>query len=207
MLRHRSLFLKHNKDICRLATRASAEIFPGGETSTLFRLPSMQCKWMFTKRLHFLHHKENAQCYGNSHKKCASLAAIARYVTIISTIGYLQIFKTGSFHRRIAMFFNPTINYDFSLPSKTCQRHLETRAANVSDLVQSHQSPFQKEPCLSLVSFQFFHRERSSYINRTSTVVRYVDTTIGLTKLSMQELNQLFGTKMVTSGFLKIFYS
>jgi len=29
------------------------------------------------------------------------------------------------------------------LPSKVCQRHLETRAANVWDFVQSDQSPFQ----------------------------------------------------------------
>jgi len=44
-------------------------------------------------------------CYGNSHKKCASLAAIAWFIMIIFTIGYLQIFKTGYFfHRSIAIF-------------------------------------------------------------------------------------------------------
>jgi len=32
---------------------------------------------------------------------------------------------------------NETKNYDFILPSNTCKRHLETRAANVWDLVQS----------------------------------------------------------------------
>jgi len=42
------------------------------------------------------------------------------------------------------MVFNETINYDFILPCKTCQRHLETRAANVWDLVQSDQPPFRK---------------------------------------------------------------
>jgi len=30
-------------------------------------------------------------------KKCASLAAIARYITIIYTIAYMQIFKAGHF--------------------------------------------------------------------------------------------------------------
>jgi len=65
------------------------------------------------------------------------------------------------FHNSIAMVFNETTNYNY-LPRKTCQRHLETSAANVRDLVQSDQSPFQK-PCLSLI----FHGERSSYIKLT----------------------------------------
>jgi len=41
--------------------------------------------------------------------------------------------------RSIAMVFNETTMYDFILPSKTCQRHLEARAANVLNLVQSFQ--------------------------------------------------------------------
>ena len=56
----------------------------------------MQCKCAFAKHFSLttrLHHKENALCYNNGHKKCASLAAIARYIPIIFTIGYLQIFK------------------------------------------------------------------------------------------------------------------
>jgi len=32
-------------------------------------LLTMQCKWMFTNSLSFLHYKENAPCYGNNHKK------------------------------------------------------------------------------------------------------------------------------------------
>jgi len=32
-------------------------------------LLAMQCKLTFTKRLFFLHYKENARCYGNNHKK------------------------------------------------------------------------------------------------------------------------------------------
>jgi len=36
----------------------------------------------------------------HSYKKCASLVAIARYITIIYTIGYLQIFKVGYFFSR-----------------------------------------------------------------------------------------------------------
>jgi len=55
----------------------------------------------------------------------------------------MQILKTGYFshfsHRSIAITTNETTNYDFILPSKTCQRHLETRAANVWDLVRSDQ--------------------------------------------------------------------
>jgi len=52
------------------------------------------------------------------------------------TIGYLQIFKQGtSFHRSIAIMTNETTNYNFILPSKTCQRHLETRAVILSKAI------------------------------------------------------------------------
>jgi len=78
-----------------------------------------------------LHHKENAPCYNNSHKQCASLAVIARYITIIFTIGYLSRQST-SFHRK---FFNETTNYEFVLPRKTCQRLCATKAANIWDPV------------------------------------------------------------------------
>jgi len=48
-------------------------------------------------------------------KRCASLAAIARYIMIIFTIGYLQIFKTRYFfHRSIAITTNKTTNYDLA---------------------------------------------------------------------------------------------
>ena len=48
------------------------------------------------------------------------------------TTGYLQIFKTGYFfHRSIAITINETTVYDFISPNKSCQRHLETRSANV----------------------------------------------------------------------------
>jgi len=39
------------------------------------------------------------------------------------------------------------------LPRKTCLRHLETGAANVWDLIQRNQSPFQK----TLLVFYFFY--------------------------------------------------
>ena len=47
--------------------------------------------------LPLLHHKENAPSYDNSDKKCASLAAIARYITILYTIGYPQTYKAEYF--------------------------------------------------------------------------------------------------------------
>jgi len=37
----------------------------------------------------------------------------------------------------MAIVFNETTIFDFVLPSKTCWRHLETRALNVWNLVQS----------------------------------------------------------------------
>ena len=79
---------------------ASAEIFPGdgakSEFCYHFQVADDKCKRTFTKRFTlFLYHKDNAPCYGNNHKKCVSLAAIARYITIIYTVGNLQIFNAG----------------------------------------------------------------------------------------------------------------
>jgi len=45
----------------------------------------MQCKWKFTKRFTHSTQKEIAPFYGNSHKKCTSLAAIARHFEISYT--------------------------------------------------------------------------------------------------------------------------
>jgi len=73
---------------------------------TLFRLLAYRCNvnGCSQNTLPFLHHKENAPCYGNSRKKSASLAAVVRYIMIIFTIGYLQIFKIEYFsHRSIAI--------------------------------------------------------------------------------------------------------
>jgi len=65
-------------------------------------------------------------------QKWASLAAIARYIMIIYSIGYLHICKTGYyFHKRIAITTNETTNYDIIFTYKICQCHLETRATNV----------------------------------------------------------------------------
>jgi len=99
--------------------------FPGGTTS-VFTSPFLGCyrcnaNGCSQNTSPFLHHKENAPCYGNSRKKWASLTAIARYIMIIFSIGYLQIFKTGCFfHKSVAITTNETTNDDFILPSKTC---------------------------------------------------------------------------------------
>jgi len=47
------------------------------------------------------------------------------------------------FHRSIAITTNETTVYDFITPNKTCERHLETRSANVWNLVRSNQSLFK----------------------------------------------------------------
>ena len=62
------------------------------------------------------------------------------------TKGYLQISKQracfqGSTamvfkEKNIAMVFNEATVYDFSLPNKNCQRHLETRVSNVWNLIE-----------------------------------------------------------------------
>ena len=47
-------------------------------------------------------------------QELASLAAMARYIIIIFSIGYLQSFKTGYFfHKSIAITTNEITNYDF----------------------------------------------------------------------------------------------
>jgi len=50
-------------------------------------------------------------------------------------IDYLQIFQAGYFYlqikKQIAVVFKQNYNHVFSLPSTTCQHHLEKRAANV----------------------------------------------------------------------------
>jgi len=53
------------------------------------------------------------------------------------------MFVWGFFDRDFCKLAEIT-NYDFILPSKAYQRHLETRASNFWDLVQSDQSPFAK---------------------------------------------------------------
>jgi len=95
--------------IAHLNVCVSRNFSRGGNINILLisvRLLTMQWKCTFAKRCTVstrLHHKENAPCYDNIHKKCASLAAIATYFTIIFTTGYLQITKQGTFHRSIVM--------------------------------------------------------------------------------------------------------
>jgi len=86
----------------------------------------------FHKTLNLYYTTKNAPCYGNHHKKNASLSAIARDISIttIYTIGCLQIFNAGHFFSSmhchdlqrkkhcIAMVFNETTNYDYILLSK-----------------------------------------------------------------------------------------
>jgi len=99
------LFVSHYLCIYQWTQRASKYFFPG-ETTSAFTLPFLGCyrcnaNGCSQNTLPFLHHKENAPCYGNSRKKCASLAAIARYIMIIFTIGHLQIFKTWYFFTEV----------------------------------------------------------------------------------------------------------
>jgi len=62
-------------------------------------LLTMQCKWTFTKPFILVTLQRKCPCFGNNHKKNASLAAIARYISImiIYTVGYLHIFNAGQF--------------------------------------------------------------------------------------------------------------
>ena len=51
------------------------------------------------------------------------------------------------FQRRIAVSYK-TKKYKFILPSKTCQRHVETSSSNDLDLVQCDQLPFDQSKLL-----------------------------------------------------------
>jgi len=89
---------------------SSAEIFPGVNLNILLILfrfltnangPSQSILPFYTKK--------TALFYGNSHKKCTSLAAIARYNAISYKIDYMQIFQARYFFtKQIAMVFNKT---------------------------------------------------------------------------------------------------
>ena len=79
---------------------------------------------------------------GQQSQKCACLAAITRYITISFTIHYLQIFKARYFFS--PTYFGETTNYDVIFLRKTYHRHVEARAANFWDLLQSDQPPFDK---------------------------------------------------------------
>jgi len=54
---------------------------------------------------------------------------------------------SADFQNRVLLF--PEVQYCHGLLPSKCQRHLETRAANVWDLVQSDQSPFAFEQNLA----------------------------------------------------------
>jgi len=70
----------------------------------------MQCQRTFTKRFTHSTQKEIAPFYGNSHKICISLAAVAKYIAISCKIDYLQIFQAGYFLQRskLPWSFNET---------------------------------------------------------------------------------------------------
>ena len=70
----------------------------------------MQWKWTFTKRFTLSTQKEIAAFYGNSRKKCTSLAAIARYIAKSYKTDYPQISQAGYFFtkQQIAMVFDKT---------------------------------------------------------------------------------------------------
>ena len=87
-----------------LLSWASAEIFPGGATSKFYLSFSSCWRCNVNERsqnaLPFLHRNKNAPRYGNSHKKCASLTAVARYIVTICDLHstLLQIFNAGYFY-------------------------------------------------------------------------------------------------------------
>jgi len=90
--------------------------------------------------------KEIAPFYGSSHKKCTSLAAIARYIEISCKIDYVQIFKPGYLFtkKQIAVVFNIAavmpLFYLARLASITLKKELQT--SKISSKAIKH--PFNK---------------------------------------------------------------
>ena len=80
----------------------------------------------FTKRFALSKRQRKCPMLRQQSQKCASLAAIARYITIIYTIG--KLLMGSSFQKSIATVCNETANFDFILPSTTCQRYLEAKS-------------------------------------------------------------------------------
>jgi len=109
------LFVSNCLRIYQWTQRASKYFFPG-ETTSAVSLPFLGCyrcnaNGCSQNSSPFLNHKENAPRYGNSRKKCTSLAPIARYIMIIFTTSYMQVFKAGYFFpRSIAITSNQTTN-------------------------------------------------------------------------------------------------
>jgi len=90
---------------------------------TLFRLLLMQYKWMLTKHFILSTPPRKYPKLWQQSQICASLAAIARYITMIFTIGICRFSKhVTSFHRSIAIATNETTNYDFILHSALTQK-------------------------------------------------------------------------------------
>jgi len=76
----------------------------------------MQCKRTFTKRFTLSTKKAIAPFYGNSHKKCTSLAALARpFFDTLYKIDYLQIYQAGYFFtkKQIVVVFSKTTIMSF----------------------------------------------------------------------------------------------
>jgi len=76
------------------------KIFQEGNVDILLifvRLLTIQCKWTCTKCFYLSTLQRKCPVLRQESQKCASLTAWARYITIIYTIGYLQIFREGQF--------------------------------------------------------------------------------------------------------------
>ena len=88
----------------------------------------MQCKWTFTKRFTLSTQNEIAPFYGNSHKKCSSLAAVAKYIAISYKIDYLQIFQAVYFFakKHIDKTTNMSLFFLARLGSITQKQKLQT---------------------------------------------------------------------------------
>ena len=163
--------------------------FQGGNVGlflTLCRLLQMQCKWMFTK--HFTLSTPQRKCpmlWQQSQKM--RFVGSHRYIMIIFTIGYLQIFKTEYFSQRSIAITTKTkpqimiLFYLARLVSVTQKQELQT--SEISSKAINHSL---QKTCLWLLCSV---------------------SVIPAKKLSMQKLNQFIGIKRLTSYFLETFYS
>jgi len=99
-----------------------------------------------------------------------------------SNYNHLHNRPSADFQWSIVMVANKTTNYDIILSTRTSQHHLETRAANVWDLIQSDKT--------LLVFAVFFCGECSLYINWTSIrLALFIEATLSLfTKYQMIRL-------------------
>ena len=181
----------------------------------LFRLPTMQCKWTFTK--HFTLSTSETKCpmLWKQWQICASLAAMLRFHAF---------FFSHSIKLRAIPLSADTVSLHY-LPKMSAFNSHMRQNANYRNL----KLPFEDLFSCYCDATEINSRTSSSQISKSAVADKGADTSetqthhcmtpeqwiwllfsvsvIPTNKLSLQELNLLNGIKLLTSNFLEIYGS